>query len=192
VFTPSIFNEQPIADEIESVLRQRDAHCHRHVPWSTAQVMSVQPAAVQRAAPFHGAGAPTAHDVDAVDRVERANQYRRGLAFSLSDDVHQVVDAVVQIDVREAGRPVEWRIPPRRSGCRVARGIGLADVGLDFHDGAAGRSPTVPVDEDFADEVARDIERRAVVKLARQLHSDEMRTTVDKSRHEGTKGHEDS
>jgi hypothetical protein len=91
------------------------------------------------------------------------------MSLGLRHDVHQVVDAVVQIDVRKTGRSIERRVPPRGSRRGVARGIGLADVGFDFDDGAADRSATVPMDEDFANEVARDIERRSIVERPREF-----------------------
>ena len=105
--------------------------------------------------------APPPHDRLPVKRLERANQHRRGRAVRLGHRVHQVVDAVIQVDVGDARRAVERRVARGRTRRGVAGGIGFADVGLGLDDDAgrqAGRrvscTRTLPI------RVARDVERR--------------------------------
>ena len=83
---------------------------------------------------LHRPRAAPPHHVDAVERIERADQHRRRRAVRFGDDVHETVDAVVQVDVGVAGRAVERRVARRRARRRVTRRIGLADVGLDLDD----------------------------------------------------------
>ena len=80
---------------------------------------------------------------DAVLRFERADQHRRGPAFRLGHGVHQVVDAVIEVDVGDAGRAVERRVALGGAGRGVAGGIGFADVGLDFDDHARRQAARV-------------------------------------------------
>ena len=83
-----------------------------------------------------------AHQLDALERLERANQHRGRRSFRFGHRVHEIVNAVVQVDVGAAGRPVERRVAPRRAGRGVTGRIGLADVGLGLDDDArrcAGR-----------------------------------------------------
>src|SRR5204863_2550421 len=60
----------------------------------------------------------------------------------------------------------------------MAGGIVLTDVGFDFGDYAAGQHRLPPVDEDFAEQFARDVERRAVVERARQRAQDGRRAAA--------------
>ena len=111
---------------------------------------------------------PPPHQRDAVLRFQRADQHRRGPALRLGHRVHEVVDAVVQVDVGDAGRTVERRVARGGAGRGVAGGIALADVGLDLDD-HAGREPAPRlVHQHLADEIPRDVERRAVVEATRE------------------------
>ncbi len=115
-------------------------------------------------------GAPAPHDRDAVPRIERAHEHRRGRARRLGHDVHQAVNAVIQIDVRMAGRTVQRLVAPGRPRRRMTGGIGLANVRFDLDDDAAGDDAAPPMHENLAEEIARDVERRPIVESTRELH----------------------
>ena len=158
----AIFHEQPVADEIEPIVRQRDAHCHGQIARSSTQIVNV------------GDGpAPAPHHGDPFDRIQRTNQDRCGRSVRFGDDVHEGVDAVIEVDVRVAGRTVQRRVAPRRPGRGVAGGIGFADVRLDFDDGAGRHDAAAVVDENFSEEIARDVERRAIVERSWKFRSPE-------------------
>src|SRR2546423_12787617 len=80
------------------------------------------------------------------------------------------MDAVIQVDVRETRAAVERRVAGRRSRRGMTRRVGLADIRFDFDDDAAGANAAAIVDEDLADQIARDVQRRAIVKRPRKLH----------------------
>jgi hypothetical protein len=52
----------------------------------------------------------------------------------------------------------------------MTRGVGLADVGLDFDDDAAGTHAAAVVHEHEAEKIAGDVEGGPVVKDARRFH----------------------
>ena len=101
------------------------------------------------------------HQRHAIERLERADEARGRKALALGDGVHQVVHPVGEIDVGEAGRPVERRRARRESRGGVAGGIVLADVGLGLDDDAARESVGGVMLEHLADQVVCDLERRA-------------------------------
>ena len=103
-----------------------------------------------------------------VDRLERADQHGGRPASFLGHDVEQEVDAVVQVDVREAGRTVDRLVAPGRTGCRVAGRVVFPDVRLGFDDDTGGASLARTVDEDLAEQVAGNGQRRPVVERAGQ------------------------
>jgi len=124
----AIFDRQSARGEIESILGERDPERPRQIARAATEI------AVDVRATF----APSAcHQSDAVDRLERANQDRRRRAFSFCDCVDQVMDPVVQVDVRDTRWAIEWRIARGRSWRCVTGGIVFADVGfgLDDHPG---------------------------------------------------------
>ena len=90
--------------------------------------------------------------VDALGRLERADQDRRRLAFGLADEVEQLVDAVREVHVHVRGRTEQDAAARRRPAERVAgRIVDVVALGLDDH--AGGR----PVRDGAADQVARDV-----------------------------------
>ena len=93
---PTILDEQPIAEQIEPVLRQRNAHRQRQIARTSAEVVHG----------IDGAFPPPPHHVHAVQRFERPNENRRRRSVRLGDDVDQTVDAVIEIDVGMTGGPV--------------------------------------------------------------------------------------
>ncbi len=72
---PAILDEQPFAEQIEPVLRQRDSHRHRQVPGAATQALIRQRPIDSRPALQRTPSTP-AHRVNALERLERANQHR--------------------------------------------------------------------------------------------------------------------
>ena len=68
------FSPEKVAQQVEPVLGQRDAHGHRQVARTTAQVVRRQLSGVRRAAPLHGPHSPPPHGRQTVDRIQRADQ----------------------------------------------------------------------------------------------------------------------
>jgi hypothetical protein len=77
---------------------------------------------------------------------------------------------VVQVDVGMAGRAVEQLVATGGSRRRVTRRVGLADVGFDLHDDAAGEDAAAVVHEHEAEKIAGDVKGRAVVESSRGFH----------------------
>jgi len=50
----------------------------------------------------------------------------------------------------------------------VTRGIGFADIGLYFDDDAGGEPGTSVMDQNLANEIARDVQRRTRIERSRQ------------------------
>ena len=90
------------------------------------------------------------------------------------------MNAVIQVDVRVARRPVQRRIPLGRTRRGMTGRIGLADVGLRFDDHAARQNAAAIVDQHLADEIAGDVERRTIVEGARQLAHDRYPSIVQR------------
>ena len=132
--------EAPVLDpkrrirHVEAVLPQRDAERLREVARTSAQSLDGN----QRGA-AGSAGAAPLHQVDPLARLERAQQHGRGKPVGLGDDVRQEVDAVVQVDVRDAGWAVQRLVAPRGTRRGVAGRIVFADVGLDLDDAPGAR-----------------------------------------------------
>jgi len=166
----TVLDEEPIAQQIDLVLRQRNAHRHGHVSRPATEIVDGKVAAIERPPTLHRAAATAAHDVDPLQWRERANQHCRGLTFSLGDDIDEAVNAVVQIHVRETGPSVERPIAPRRSWRGVARRVGFTNVCLDLDDRAARDRAALSMHEHLPEQIARDVERRSIVESARQFH----------------------
>jgi hypothetical protein len=154
----AIFDEQPAAEKIQAVLRERDPHRHGQISRTSTEVVNAGPGP-----------APAAHHWNAVGRIERANQNRRRRTLRFGDDVDEAVDPVVEVDVCVAGLGIERLVAPRRPRRGMTRRIGLADVGFDFDDDAARLHAATIVDENFSQEIARHVERGAIVKGAREF-----------------------
>jgi hypothetical protein len=63
-----------------------------------------------------------------------------------------------------ARRAIQRRVAPRRPRRRMTGRIGLADIRLDFHDHAAGQRVAMAPDENFSEEITRDVQCGAVVE----------------------------
>src|SRR5688500_367232 len=123
------------------------------------------------------------HQADAVDRLERTDQDRRRMPLSFSDSVHEIVNAVVQIDVGKTRRSVKRRVAARWPGRRMARGIVLANIGRGLNARPGGGAITRPkvgprrsdrpgadassgtVDENLAEELFGNDQSRPLVEL---------------------------
>ena len=102
--------------QIAQVLVERDAERARQVARAAAQLRGAERAG--RTAGAAGAAAP--HQRLTLERLERADQHGGGRAFGFGHRVDQIVDAVIQVDVRDPGRPVERRVA--RASVRAPRG----------------------------------------------------------------------
>jgi hypothetical protein len=109
---------------------------------------------------------PFQHQPHALNRLERADQHRGGVSLGLGHGVHEIVDAVVQVDVGKTRRAIERRIAARRPGSRVTRGIVLADIGFRFDDHPGGDAGRRAMHEDLAEELLGDDQGRTVVERA--------------------------
>jgi len=81
-------------------------------------------------------GTSPPHRLEAVRRLERAQQDRRAGPFRFADDVRTPVNAVRAVHVQTARRAEHDDVPAPWPAVRVARGVVLA-VRLDLHDHAA-------------------------------------------------------
>ena len=145
--------------EIKTVLGERDAERARQVAGPAAQVVPVDGAARR---------SPLRHQRDPVDWFERPDQDRGRMAVCLRDGVHETVDAIVQVDVSDARRPVQRRVALRRAGGGVTGRIVLTDVGLSFDDHAGGDTSRASVHEDHTEQFFRHDQCLAAEKAARQ------------------------
>src|SRR5436305_5406375 len=73
----AIVEVQPIAKQVETILGERDAHRHRQVARTAAQVVNGKRFRIDESAPsFHCAHTPAAHHRNAFERIEGADQNR--------------------------------------------------------------------------------------------------------------------
>ena len=114
--------------------------------------------------------APPPHEALAFERLERADEHCRRRSFGLGHGVHQVVHAIVEIHVRDAGGTIERRVAAGGPGRRMAGGIGFADVGFDLDDHAGRDAGARVVHEHVTDQFPRDLEGGTRVEDARQNH----------------------
>ena len=103
--------------------------------------------------------------VDALDRLQRADQDGGADLAVLADRVEQRVDAVGAVDVGLARVAEEHRGPRGQPDVGVAGRLGVVvGLGLDDHARAAA------VLDDAADQVLGDLQHRAVVEGRRERH----------------------
>ena len=161
---PAVLDIHTLAQQVDAILGQPDPHRHRQIAWAPTEIVRAERGRTAASPPFHGARAAAPHDVDAVDRIQRANQHRGWRAGHFRHDVYETVDAVVQVDVDAAGAAIHRRIARRRTRGGVAGGIGFTDVGFDFDDDAAGANAAAVVDHHEPEQIAGDIESRPAVE----------------------------
>ena len=162
----AILDAQSGRRQIEAVVPQGNGERASQVARPPAQLLGRK---VFRAA-GRSSRAPSPHDRRPVKRLERTNQHRRGRAGRLGHRVHQVVNAVIQVDVGESRGSIERCIANGRTRGGVTGGIGLADVGLGLDDDAGRQAAGALVHEHLANQLPRDVERRPRVERARQDH----------------------
>ena len=133
-----------------------------------AELLALRGENPQFAPAFPAARTPPAHGVDALERIERPHQHGRGRSNGLRHHVDETVDAVIEIDVGVARRPVERRIPTRGSGRRMACRIRLADIRLHLDDDTARPHPSALVHEHGTEQIVGDQQRRAFVEGPRR------------------------
>ena len=184
---PAVLDEQSIAEEIEPVLASviPIAIVRLPGPRHSSCCGRSRPAPSR---PFISRLRRRRMTVDAVERIERADQHRRRRSVRLGHDVHQRVDAVVQIHV---GMARSVRTAARCGGSarrRVAGGVGFADVGLDLNDDAAGPHTPGGRGRGPAEQVARDVESRPIVEGARRVSPRPQRTRGNDPRQEPAAG----
>ena len=106
--------------------------------------------------------APSPGDRLALNDLPGSEEHRLGFVSRTADHVHAVVDTVDPVHVQVARWPPH-RLVAGRSATRGVRGqVFRAEVGLGFDQ--ADRHPTVRrvMDEDGAQQGARNLERRAI------------------------------
>jgi hypothetical protein len=107
---PSIFDVQPSSAQVGPVLGQRDPHRHREIAWTATEFMRRHLRFLPRATAFHAPCATALHHVNPLERLERTNQHRGRRSNRLGHRVDQRMNAVIEVDVREARRTVERRV----------------------------------------------------------------------------------
>ena len=160
-----IFYIEATPKKVAPILRQSNSHRDGQIAWTPAQPMLRQRPR-RRASPLHGAAAPPPHDIDAIQRIQRADEHGCRRTLCLRDDVHEGVDAVIEIDVRMSGSAIERGVSRRRSGRRMTGGVGFADIRFDFDDDAGRANAAAAVHEHGAKQVAGHVKRRAIVERA--------------------------
>ena len=102
-----------------------------------------------------------AHRVGALERLDGADEDRRGSSLGLRDDVQAVVHPVDKVHVGDTGRPVHDRVAARPPEPRVRCAVVLADVRLDLDDPPdAAAGVAVVADQPRPDQRRRDLEGR--------------------------------
>ena len=162
---PLILDPQRAAREVKAVVPQRNTERPGQVPRTAAQIVQREVRGALRAR-----GAPSSHERDTVLGFERADQDGCRPSLRFGHRVDQMMDAVVQIHVGDTRRAVQRRVARRRTRRGMARRIALPDVRLGLDDDPRRQAVARLVDEHLADEIARDLQGRAVVKRAREDH----------------------
>ena len=80
--------------------------------------------------PPHGGGASR----DPLAGLERADEHRGRRTLGFGDGVDQIVNAVIQVDVRDSGLAVERSVSGGRAWCGVTRWIAFANIRFDLDD----------------------------------------------------------
>ena len=97
------------------------------------------------------------HQIDPFDRLGGAKQDGCRDPFWFGHRVDQVVDAVVQIDIRPTRSSIQRRVSSGQSGGGVTGRIALTDVGLDLDDQAGCSTARADVNQRLPDQVPSDL-----------------------------------
>src|SRR5258705_12146883 len=141
----AILDRQRALRQIEPVVLDRDAERLGQVAGTTTEVVLVDRAS--------NGSAPLAHQFEAVERLQRANQDRAWIAIRFRDGVDQVMDAVIQIDVRDARRSKQRFVAGRTAKGCMAGGIVFTDIRLGLDDDPRYEAFARTMDEHLAQQV---------------------------------------
>ena len=161
-------DETPVLDtqfavgQVEGVFGECDAKRPREIPGTTTESMDIDGRPARPAA---------RHQAHVIDRFQRSNEHGCRVAFLFGDGVDEMVNPVVEVDIRDAGRAVERRIAAGWTTRGVTRRIVLADVGFGLDDHPRGHAKWRAMHEHFADELFGHGQRGARVELARENDS---------------------
>src|SRR5262245_50261330 len=100
----AILYRQFARGEIQAVVFDGDAERLGQVSGTATEIVLIDAAAAK--------GAALLHQLDAVERLQCTNQHGAGMAVRLRYRIHQVMNAVIEIDVRKAWR-TEQRLASR-------------------------------------------------------------------------------
>ena len=114
------------------------------------------------------AAAARLHQLQTLHGLQGADEHGRRRSLRLGHGVHEMVQSVIDVDVRVTGLAVEGRVARGRADRRVTGGITLPDVGLDLDDGAGGDPGVRTMDQHLAQEIPRDLQRRTLVEVLGQ------------------------
>ena len=148
-------------ERVRAVVPKRDRQRLREPARAAQQVAAAAPRAVRE------------HARLALERLERAQEHRRRAARGLAHQVRAHVDAHRHVHVEVSGRAEHGAVAPRLATVRVRAGIAaVAQVGLDLDDPPGqARAAGQLAHQRQAQEVRRDLERRAREEGARQPHA---------------------
>ena len=116
----TLFDKKAIAEQIETIVVQGNPHRHGQVPRSATELVSRQFLSGPSAPPFRLAVASPSHHVHSINGIQGANQHGSWRSDWFGDDVHQAVEAVVEIDVRVTRWTIERLVAAGRSRRGVA------------------------------------------------------------------------
>jgi len=119
---------------------------------------------------FHRPSPSPPHRCDSVERLERPDQDGGGNTFGLRDDVHETVDAVIEINVCVTRRTVERLVPLGSPDGGVTGGIAFTNVGFHLDDHAAREHAVPVVNENLSEQIGGHVEGRTIVEGPRELH----------------------
>jgi hypothetical protein len=160
-----VFDGERPARERQTVLREGDAEGGREIAGTAAELVIIG----HRLA-FAPSRARTsdAHQFDTSDGFERADQHGGWRAFVFGHGIDEIVQAVIEIHVRNAWGPIERLIAP----CWPRRGMTrrFADVGLDLDDATRRRTLWRPVNKELAEQIGNHLQRGPGVKVAFENH----------------------
>jgi hypothetical protein len=183
--TAAAFDVESIATQVFSVVAQRNSHCARQITGPSAKRL-VRNASGSRHT-LSSSRPSASHDLEPLYRLQGPNEHRRWRPLFLGHHVHQVMNPVIQIDVRKAWMSVQRLVALRGPGSGVASRIGFSNIGFNLDNGTGGEDGSVPMDEHLAKEVSSDFERGTVIESPRQRRNPPV--TIHQGGHRGQRGH---
>ena len=101
--------------------------------------------------------AMTLHQRDSLERLNRADENRRGGSGWFADNVEHEMRAIVEKDVGVAGSEIH-RADSRRWATKMMTGWIAGWIGFDFDNSPTQTASTEIVHDDFANEEARELD----------------------------------